>query len=223
MGLFETVLTIPGYRIYSALGRGAMGVVHRVRDRELGREVALKLVGRQLLEDPAKRKRFQREARVLARVEHPGVVRLFDFGVADGVKSMPTAFEQADGVRVSFTAFEFYSGRSSAIHGVRVFLAAFESFLRRSSFSYGVRASFNAFELHLRRSSLSCGARAILCHPLIDSSFFKLFFSKKKCIHINITRTPQMKLERRNKTRTPQERLERRKKYSNAEKQTRTP
>lgn len=72
------------YEWVEELGRGAMGVVHRVRDRELGREVALKLVGRQLLEDPKKRKRFEREARVLARLEHPGVVRLFDAGIEDG-------------------------------------------------------------------------------------------------------------------------------------------
>ena len=72
------------YEWVQELGRGAMGVVHRVRDRELGREVALKLVSRKLLEDPSKRKRFEREARVLARLEHPGVVRLFDAGVEAG-------------------------------------------------------------------------------------------------------------------------------------------
>jgi serine/threonine-protein kinase len=72
------------YEWVQELGRGAMGVVHRVRDRELGREVALKLVSRKLLVDPSKRKRFEREARVLARLEHPGVVRLFDAGVEAG-------------------------------------------------------------------------------------------------------------------------------------------
>lgn len=72
------------YELLDELGRGGMGAVYRVRDRALGREVALKVVpdvGR----GPDIAQRLEREARALARLEHPGIVPVYDAGVlADG-------------------------------------------------------------------------------------------------------------------------------------------
>ena len=67
------------YELIAPLGRGGMGRVYRVRDRELDREVALKV-----LSGPVARasvERLQTEARVLARLEHPGIVPIHDAGV----------------------------------------------------------------------------------------------------------------------------------------------
>jgi len=72
------------YRILSILGRGGMATVYRARDRWLGRDVALKLLPPQIVEGELGA-RFDREAKNGARLEHPGCVRVLDYGAsADG-------------------------------------------------------------------------------------------------------------------------------------------
>ena len=66
------------FQVDGELGRGAFGAVFRATDRELGRPVAIKLL-LPLAEGEAQ-VRFDREAALLASLEHPGVVRLYDFG-----------------------------------------------------------------------------------------------------------------------------------------------
>ncbi|HEX5723908.1 MAG TPA: serine/threonine-protein kinase [Longimicrobiaceae bacterium] len=66
------------YALREEVGRGGMGVVYRARDRELGRDVALKALPAPA--DPALVERLQREARILARLDHPGVVPVHDAG-----------------------------------------------------------------------------------------------------------------------------------------------
>jgi len=72
------------YEIQSPLGAGGMGEVYRARDTRLGRDVALKILPRSLAADPAFAERFTREGRVLARLNHPNIVTIHDFGHADG-------------------------------------------------------------------------------------------------------------------------------------------
>ncbi|HKQ60719.1 MAG TPA: serine/threonine-protein kinase, partial [Candidatus Polarisedimenticolaceae bacterium] len=67
------------YRALDVLGRGGMGTVYRVEDGELGREVALKVLRDPELA-PQAIERMLREARVLARLEHPGIVPVHDVG-----------------------------------------------------------------------------------------------------------------------------------------------
>lgn len=69
------------YEILDEIGRGAMGVVHRARDLQLERTVALKRVSAAVAADPQLRARFVREAHALARVGHPAVVSVYDVGV----------------------------------------------------------------------------------------------------------------------------------------------
>jgi serine/threonine-protein kinase len=70
------------YRLIGPLGRGGMGTVYLVEDRDLGRQVALK-VGASAAATPELGERLRREAQVLARLEHPGIVPVHDVGVLD--------------------------------------------------------------------------------------------------------------------------------------------
>lgn len=72
----------PRYALVGRLGRGGMGTVWRARDAELDRDVAIKVLGPGAT-DPAFAERLVREARVLARLEHPGIVPVYDVGVLD--------------------------------------------------------------------------------------------------------------------------------------------
>ncbi|NJL29730.1 MAG: protein kinase [Thermoanaerobaculia bacterium] len=72
------------YRILEPIGEGGMGTVYRAHDLELDREVALKATQLQNA-DPEHSSRLEREARILARLEHPGIVPVHDVGtLADG-------------------------------------------------------------------------------------------------------------------------------------------
>ena len=81
-----SVETIAGgrYRVGRVLGEGAMAKVLLAHDAELGREVAVKLLGEGLAADPSFRARFAREARLAAGLSHPNVVTVFDVGEDDG-------------------------------------------------------------------------------------------------------------------------------------------
>ena len=73
------------YRIEQLLGRGGMGAVYRARDVRLDRLVAVKVVRADLLGDPDARQRFRREAQIVAGLQHPSIVSVFDYGTfADG-------------------------------------------------------------------------------------------------------------------------------------------
>jgi serine/threonine protein kinase len=68
------------YELERRLGHGGMATVYRARDRELGRTVALKLLADNLAGDDDVRKRFKREARLAAKLDHPNIVQVFDVG-----------------------------------------------------------------------------------------------------------------------------------------------
>ncbi|MCU0506714.1 MAG: serine/threonine protein kinase, partial [Chloroflexi bacterium] len=72
-------LTLARYRVTASLGAGGMGEVYRATDTELGRDVALKLLPAEFGTDPERLARFEREARVLASLNHPGIAHLYGF------------------------------------------------------------------------------------------------------------------------------------------------
>ena len=72
------------YKIVRFLGRGATSNVYRVKDKELGEEVALKLLTSTMDGSPMARERFRQEMRICRSISHPGVVRAFEFGTHEG-------------------------------------------------------------------------------------------------------------------------------------------
>ena len=76
----ELARLLPQYRIEGIIGRGGMGVVYKAHQGTLERTVAIKLLPAELTEDPNFVARFEREARTLAHLEHPGIIHVHDFG-----------------------------------------------------------------------------------------------------------------------------------------------
>ena len=72
------------YRLDDVLGRGGMAMVWRATDLQLERTVAIKVISDVLASDPAFVTRFEREARLAASLNHPNLVKLFDFSAEDG-------------------------------------------------------------------------------------------------------------------------------------------
>jgi serine/threonine protein kinase len=73
------------YRIVEPLGAGGMGEVYRARDDRLGRDVAIKVLSAEMSSDPGRRQRLEREARVIAGLNHPHVCALYDVGTQDDI------------------------------------------------------------------------------------------------------------------------------------------
>ncbi|HTZ25514.1 MAG TPA: serine/threonine-protein kinase, partial [Streptosporangiaceae bacterium] len=90
---------IAGYRLEEQIGRGGMAVVYRAHEARLDRNVALKILAPRLAADEAFRKRFIRESRIAAAVDHPNIIPVFDAGEADGVLYIAMRFVHGPDVR----------------------------------------------------------------------------------------------------------------------------
>jgi len=73
--------TIGRYELRGELGQGGMATVYRAYDAMLNREVALKVMAGHLSTDASFHRRFEREARVIATLEHPNIVPVYDYGI----------------------------------------------------------------------------------------------------------------------------------------------
>ena len=80
----EPGTTVGRYEIVEQLGQGGMAVVYKARQPSLDRIVALKVIRSGYSEDPEFLERFRREARAVARLDHPNVVQVYDFEEIDG-------------------------------------------------------------------------------------------------------------------------------------------
>jgi serine/threonine protein kinase len=72
------------YEIKSEIGRGGMATVFHAYDPRFERDVAIKVLPREFLHDPQFRARFEREAKMIALLEHPAIVPVYDFGEENG-------------------------------------------------------------------------------------------------------------------------------------------
>jgi serine/threonine protein kinase len=81
----ELARRFPDLEIIELLGQGGMGAVYKARQKKLDRLVALKIMPPDSASDPAFAERFAREARALARLNHPSIVGVHDYGEVDGL------------------------------------------------------------------------------------------------------------------------------------------
>lgn len=81
----ELATLFPQLEILEFIGKGGMGAVYKARQRELDRVVALKILPPAISEASGFSERFTREAKALAKLNHPGIVTIHDFGRADGL------------------------------------------------------------------------------------------------------------------------------------------
>ncbi|MDO8834970.1 MAG: serine/threonine-protein kinase [Vicinamibacterales bacterium] len=80
------------YEIVEMVGRGGMGAVYRGRDSVLDRDVAIKMMSAEYVEDEERRARFYREARAAAKLQHRNIITVFEFGEHDGHPYMVMEF-----------------------------------------------------------------------------------------------------------------------------------
>lgn len=73
------------FEIETEIGRGGMAAVFRAHDPRFRRDVAIKVLPRELLHEPSFRARFEREAQTVAALEHPAIVPVYDYGEEDGL------------------------------------------------------------------------------------------------------------------------------------------
>jgi serine/threonine protein kinase len=83
--LSEVAKRLPQFEILELIGRGGMGVVYKARQPQLDRIVALKILPPLDALSPDFVARFTREARSLAKLNHPNIVHVHDFGETDGL------------------------------------------------------------------------------------------------------------------------------------------
>lgn len=76
------------YQLGLLIGRGGMGEVYEGKHAVLGREVAVKVLSARVKDDEQYQKRFEREARIIAALQHPNIVEIFDYGVEDDTSYM---------------------------------------------------------------------------------------------------------------------------------------
>ncbi|MEM8680698.1 MAG: protein kinase, partial [Planctomycetota bacterium] len=89
----------PQLELTRLIGRGGMGAIYHARQKTLDRDVALKLISKEVCSDPAFVERFEREAKALAKLSHPNIVTIFDFGrTEDGTAYL--VMEYVDGINL---------------------------------------------------------------------------------------------------------------------------
>ena len=84
------------YRLVEQIGEGGMGVVWRATDTTLARDVAIKVLPEAFAGDPERMARFEREARVLASLNHPSIAAIYGVGSADGVRFLAMELVEGD-------------------------------------------------------------------------------------------------------------------------------
>jgi hypothetical protein len=115
----EIASLFPQLEILECLGRGGMGVVYKARQPRLNRLVALKILARDKEQDAQFAERFTREAQALARLSHPNIVTVHDFGQVGQASSLPPSAKQNEKpetgkmpVPLCYLVMEFVDGLS---------------------------------------------------------------------------------------------------------------
>ena len=98
------------YQVQTLLGAGGMGEVYRARDTKLERDVAVKVLPHAFTSDPERLARFEREARMLAALNHPNIDAIYGFEEAEGIRFL--VLELVDGRTLAETLADVARQRS---------------------------------------------------------------------------------------------------------------
>jgi serine/threonine-protein kinase len=93
--------TLGHYRIVEKIGEGGMGEVYRAHDERLDRDVAIKVLHQDVARDIDRLARFEREAKAVARLDHPNILAIHDFGTDQGVTYAVTELLDGQNLRQS--------------------------------------------------------------------------------------------------------------------------
>ncbi|MBI5758172.1 MAG: protein kinase [Planctomycetales bacterium] len=100
----EMNAVFPQFEFIELLGRGGMGAVYKARQKDLDRLVAVKVLPKELAQSPGFAERFSREARALAKLTHPHIVTVHEFGQAGGLFFLVMEFVDGVNLRQAFQA-----------------------------------------------------------------------------------------------------------------------
>src|SRR5881409_3870887 len=89
-------MRIGAYEIVAPLGAGGMGEVYRARDTKLGRDVAIKILPAAFAADPDRLARFEREARVLASLNHPHIAQIYGVEESSDIAALVLEFVEGE-------------------------------------------------------------------------------------------------------------------------------
>ena len=101
--MFESGQMFAHFKIIKKIGEGGMGEVYLAEDTKLNREVALKILLSEFLENPERRQRFDREARTAAQINNPHVMGIYD---------MDKAVNTKNGQELTYIVMEYIKGQS---------------------------------------------------------------------------------------------------------------
>src|SRR6516225_1635274 len=115
---------IGSYEVTALLGKGGMGEVYRARDTKLGRDVAIKLLPEAFSTDPDRTSRFEREAKLLAALNHPNIASIYGFESGGLVMELvegdspkgPMPFNEAWPVALQIIAALEYAHERGIVH-----------------------------------------------------------------------------------------------------------
>ena len=113
----QLVGKFPNLEIQHLIGQGGMGAVYQARQTNLDRMVALKILSPHLNEHPAFAERFMREARTLAKLAHPNIVTVFDFGETDSMHYLVMEFVDGVNLRDTIESTQFSPVEALAVIG----------------------------------------------------------------------------------------------------------
>ena len=111
----ELRAALPQFEILECIGRGGMGVVYKARQPRLDRLVALKILLPGLEHDPGFAERFSREARALAKLSHPNIVAVHDFGESAGYFWLTMEYVDGVNLRQAMQAARFTPAQALAL------------------------------------------------------------------------------------------------------------
>lgn len=111
----EIRAALPQFEILECIGRGGMGVVYKARQPQLDRLVALKILLPGLEHDPGFAERFSREARALAKLSHPNIVAVHDFGESGGYFWLTMEYVDGVNLRQAMQAARFTPAQALAL------------------------------------------------------------------------------------------------------------